>query len=489
MNTFDLVGTSAPRPLPKWLPLAGGLVAAAVVASFVCRWPLVHSLSLGELLGSAVENVLEVFLANAVTACALCAISPQTIGRDARRLILRTSLDALWLAPLVLFIHENSAWAMVMAAVLVASAVNSFHLLHRAGVDHSEESLVLALRSNPFSLTGSSRSFLRQASGACAALCAQTGALAAFAGYQFTAAILVGVSSAVWTLSFTKHAPSDGRPSPSPSQFSLRALLIVVLTVVFTAAGLIPYLQHTYGVRGYGVLSRYHSRHAFSHGDQRGPADRQKASDDSLAAPSEGNSGIILWPKKPTYTKLVAPAPAMANSLLTGHRSADPLVIPFGGVYWFFKAPDAHPPQTSRQVQGSPEVLDIRSTDRRPLSMEAHENLGSTIDMDCCSRIQIAIRNADRYPETVSMELVLINTALRGKPSQSLGRMMVKSTRPWTLYEERPPTSETLNFVIPAHASIRRFDEVMVVFRLDAARADAGPKIAIDRFVLVPRGL
>jgi hypothetical protein len=67
--------------------------------------------------------------------------------------------------------------------------------------------------------------------------------------------------------------------------------------------------------------------------------------------------------------------------------------------------------------------------------------------------------------------------------------MMVKSTRPWTLYDERPPTSETLNFVIPAHASIRRFDEVMVVFRLDAARADAGPKIAIDRFVLVPRGL
>ena len=68
--------------------------------------------------------------------------------------------------------------------------------------------------------------------------------------------------------------------------------------------------------------------------------------------------------------------------------------------------------------------------------------------------------------------------------------MMVKSTRPWKLYDEpAKPVSETLNFVIPAHASIRRFDEVMVVFRLDAARADAGPKIAIDRFVLVPRGL
>ena len=123
-------------------------------------------------------------------------------------------------------------------------------------------------------------------------------------------------------------------------------------------------------------------------------------------------------------------------------------------------------------------------------TMEAHEHLGNMLDLDCCSKIQIAIRNADHYPETVSLELVLINASVPGKPSQSLGTMMVKSTRPWKLYDEpAKPVSETLNFVIPTHASIRRFDEVMVVFRLDAARADAGPKIAIDRFVLVPRGL
>jgi hypothetical protein len=87
------------------------------------------------------------------------------------------------------------------------------------------------------------------------------------------------------------------------------------------------------------------------------------------------------------------------------------------------------------------------------------------------------------------MELVLIDTTVRGKPSQSLGKVMVKSSRPWNIYDERPPASETLNFAIPVRASIRRFDEVVVVFRLDSARADAGPKVAIDRFVLVPRGL
>ena len=103
-------------------------------------------------------------------------------------------------------------------------------------------------------------------------------------------------------------------------------------------------------------------------------------------------------------------------------------------------------------------------------------------------QIQIAIRNADPYPETVSLELILINSSLPGKPSQSLGSAMVKSKRPGSSMTT-PPTSETLNFAIPRNRAIRRFDEVMVVFRLDAFRADAGPKIAIDHLVLVPRGL
>jgi hypothetical protein len=133
-------------------------------------------------------------------------------------------------------------------------------------------------------------------------------------------------------------------------------------------------------------------------------------------------------------------------------------------------------------------MFNTRSTDRRPLSMEAHQNLGTLIDLDCCSTIQVAIRNADRYPETISLELVLTNTSLPGKPSQSLGSIMVKSTRPWQLYGDRPPVAETLIFKVPANSAIRRFDDVTIVFRLDTARAELGAKIAIERFVLVPRG-
>jgi hypothetical protein len=66
---------------------------------------------------------------------------------------------------------------------------------------------------------------------------------------------------------------------------------------------------------------------------------------------------------------------------------------------------------------------------------------------------------------------------------------MVKSTPPWQLYGDRPSVSETLPFEIPADPAILRFDEVAIVFHLDANRADSGAKISIKQFVLVPRGL
>ena len=107
--------------------------------------------------------------------------------------------------------------------------------------------------------------------------------------------------------------------------------------------------------------------------------------------------------EKQLHTQLIAPTPIdLTNPPVLG-PSSNPLLIPFDGVYWFFKSPDVRPPGTSRQAHASPETVDIRSTDGRPLSIEAHDYLGSLINVDCCSRIQIAVRNADRYPDTVSL--------------------------------------------------------------------------------------
>jgi len=78
----------------------------------------------------------------------------------------------------------------------------------------------------------------------------------------------------------------------------------------------------------------------------------------------------------------------------------------------------------------------------------------------------VEIQNTDRYPGTVSLELILRNTTLPGAPFQSLGTAVVASTRPWTLVGERLAVSEVLSFNIPPDLKLRQFDEVSVVFQL-----------------------
>jgi hypothetical protein len=260
-----------------------------------------------------------------------------------------------------------------------------------------------------------------------------------------------------------------------------------VLAVIFTVAALIPYLH---GASGFGLGSshKYAARVLPADSAPHPHPVPQTLDDDSNDA-SEGNTGIVLWPDKPTHTKLIAPSPIDLTSQASFGRSTNPLVIPFDGVYWFFKSPDVRPPKTSRQAHASPDTVEIRSTDRRPLSIEAHDYLGSLINLDCCSRIQVAIRNADRYPETVSLELILVDTSQSHHASESLGEVMVKSTRPWRIYEHPIPVDEILNFSVPARSRLRHFDQISIVFRLDRARADAAARIAIDHLVLIPRGL
>lgn len=134
-------------------------------------------------------------------------------------------------------------------------------------------------------------------------------------------------------------------------------------------------------------------------------------------------------------------------------------------------------------------MFDIRSTDWRPLSMEAHQNLGTIIGLDSCGKIQVTIRNADRYPTSIALEVILVDTTTRGRPSQSLGRVDIVSHRKWKPDDRPRPIRETLNFPIPSNSAIRRFDEVTILFRLDGYRARATAEIGIDHFTLVPRGL
>jgi hypothetical protein len=49
------------------------------------------------------------------------------------------------------------------------------------------------------------------------------------------------------------------------------------------------------------------------------------------------------------------------------------------------------------------------------------------------------------------------------------------------------PVPESLDFPIPANATLDSFNEFKIVFRRAFRRADKSAKLAVDRFILMPR--
>ena len=191
--------------------------------------------------------------------------------------------------------------------------------------------------------------------------------------------------------------------------------------------------------------------------------------------------GVILWPKEEKKAPLVPPMPAVRPNLL-GQTERQPFTIPFFGVYWLFKAPDFRPPPNSLTAYGRPVELTFRSTDFRPLVMEAHQALGRRISLGCCREIQVAISNGDPISASIEMEVRLTDLTAKGSPSLSLGRSPVQ-TQP----DDTSISTENVSFPIPAVAPITHFDEIAIEFHLHPRRSNRSPKIAVERFLFLPR--
>ncbi len=68
------------------------------------------------------------------------------------------------------------------------------------------------------------------------------------------------------------------------------------------------------------------------------------------------------------------------------------------------------PPPKSLETKGSPVTQTFRTPDKRPIQMEARQNLGIHIDLSCCRNVQIVVRNRDPFAHTVGLELRLVDT-------------------------------------------------------------------------------
>lgn len=196
--------------------------------------------------------------------------------------------------------------------------------------------------------------------------------------------------------------------------------------------------------------------------------------------------GVILYPPPKKKLDIVPPRP---NAPSLGHGiGSRTLIIPFDGPYWYFKAPMTGPGAHAHVSFGKSTEANVRSTDWMPLRMEAHMNLGTPIDLDCCREIDVTVTNADNRTGRIDLALVLSDTGTPALRSVNLGDAPVLSSetvRPTA--HDRAPITETLHFTVPRTAPIHQFDEIDVILQPSAERSRIGARIAVDQFELVPR--
>ena len=126
------------------------------------------------------------------------------------------------------------------------------------------------------------------------------------------------------------------------------------------------------------------------------------------------------------------------------------------------------PPATSLVSKSSPAERIYFSVDGSPIFMEAIQTLPRPVELTCCSEIRMMIKSADAFPPALEMILMDSQTG----QSVSLGAAAV--------------VSASMTFAVP-RSGLRQFDAIRIVYHRPTTRLDKSAKIAIERFVFVPR--
>jgi hypothetical protein len=374
----------------------------------------------------------------------------------------------IFLPCIILFYRRQSPWIFLVLAFATVASAFSLRRLLPAGNEPDRRKLPAGYTSELPSLFGLPIENFRPVRAFFIALCAQAALLLAIWDRPFPAGLLLStcLSLLVWRwsaldTSAIKHFAGNKQ-----------SLLLCLFALILTVLALIPWMSPPDG------------------GLQGGDAPPHKP---SLAAhqsmvrdqPGAEYVGVILWPPPVRKTQITPPPPHVPSFAIGG--APKPIVIPFDGPYWYFKAPSQRPGPHAHVAHGRATDVGVSSTDSAPLLMEAHQNLGSSIDLACCSEIDIAITNADNRPGKIALGLRLTDSRSIEKLSKDLGLRTIASSESLQIPQNRPPVNETILFPIPASATIRRFDAITIFFVPSRERARRGAKVSIQSFTLIPR--
>jgi len=453
------------------LVVAAGLLNSLITAYLLCRLPESHAPSLASLFVRSLIYVLFGLVGGAVGAwlywnrpsSPFRVAPPVSFGLFA----LIGAATWVWAPPVMLLSLQSSPVAPFIAVVGVALLSTSLR-----GI----ASVVLAPAQPALSSFGYGRGDLFatalyeppvETHGFVIALCIYASGYALFHGFTFasTAFGAAGTFLFAWKWGFM---PKETFDRNTERERAVLRLAVVALPAVFVTLWAMLDSAHYHNELGsIGALTNVLAK--------------KNVKVKSLASmPGYGYESVILLPP-PAKKDLIFPFTA-PGSFLAPEKSR-PLVIHFDGPYWYLQPPDIRPGPMAHKAHGTPLSINIKSNNSIPLMMQAHQSLGASIPLARCREIQIEVENRDNQPAAIAMAILLTDTTLPGKPTFSLGQKSLASPASTGFL----PHHETFSFLVPAHASLRKFDQITISLFPDMRHALVAPKVAIEQFEIFPR--
>jgi hypothetical protein len=443
-----------------WFALATGLNLAIAVCYLICKSPQTRTLSWTARLLTPVVYLL---IACLVGALGTWIMLPRGSRREFRSFARCGVRSWVFLPAIILFLQQKSVCALFVA---VASA--ALMAAYTEGVLHDDPEIPrsqLYLEKNLFTTQ------VRFAPTSWVPFGLSLGLYGAFlsavAGNMTLVTLILAASTFLLVLQIkaAQTKKDQGRSDNTDRRSHLYSLIAAAFFCVFIALSASSIWRDP--LLG---LGRVPSSPAPA--KQRSPAEHS----------SSGYRTVVLWPIK-KQEKVIPSPPLHLNA--PSLNIAKPWIIPFYGPYWYFKFPGESPGPNARTAQGDPLKVNVHSTDRGPLLMEAHQQLSDPIDLNCCREMQIVFRNDVSFG-AFAVGISLTDSHSQGKLSQNLGVKYVAPRSADKPPGNTSPVEETLIFPFPKPGTIKKFDAITVILLPDAEHLTAGRKVAVERFVMIP---
>ena len=477
-GSFTLLADSDQRSMTTFVGylVTAGVVNSSIVAFLLCRLPTSPASSISALSVRALIYVSISALAGMAGARYYWNRSSVPFTSNPplsfRSFALANAAGWVWVPAVLLLSSQDSlaspAISIITAALLatglrktIAPTTSPFHD-NSYGTSFEERELFAESLSTP----------PREAHAYVVAICIYTAGYALEQSETLIASGLLALCAFIcaWKLTLPRVSKLDNRKASKRAALRLaRIALIAVLATLFALL--------------FGADRRNRALATLRPGDPS-PGASQKPKPQNSASGISGYESIILWPNPPKK-QIIAPLPPLISPFARLHSK--PMVIRFDGAYWYFQPPGKQPGPRAHQAHGSPLAVHIQANNFFPLIMEAHQNLAASIRLSRCRGIEVDIQNRNNHPGAIALAVFLGDSSALGKPTLYLGQQPVISSEPGHFPGRSFPDDEKLRFAIPERATIRKFDEITVLFLPDAQEFEVGPKIAIQDFNLLPR--